>query len=57
MVHLDKTVYSSYSEYIRSVGQYPLARAVKIADLIDNLGHKPRKNNIQKYLDALKELL
>ena len=57
MVHLDKTAWSSYSKYIRSVGQYPLAKVVKIADLIDNLVHKPRKNSIQKYLDALKELL
>ena len=57
MVHLDKTAYSSYSEYIWSVSQYSLAKVVKIADLIDNLGHQPRKNNIQKYLDALKELL
>lgn len=61
---LDKTGYEDYYSYIEGVKKHPVARQVKIADLIDNINlsrlpsvtQKDIKRT-QKYLNALAYLL
>lgn len=42
-----------YGEYIRNIGSHPIARKVKIADILSNLNDKPTDKQIEKYARAL----
>jgi len=49
---------SPYHEtYIHSIGQNPLARHVKMADILSNLSDKPNERQVKKYAKALGTLL
>jgi (p)ppGpp synthase/HD superfamily hydrolase len=47
----------SYIEYLYDVKQNPLAREVKIADMLSNLADNPTNKQIKKYADGLKYLI
>lgn len=54
---LTRPVDMSYEDYIeRIVGDYPVARIVKLADLICNLTSGPTPDQVIKYTNALKIL-
>jgi (p)ppGpp synthase/HD superfamily hydrolase len=42
-----------YDSYIRLIAQNPIAKLVKIADILDNLSDSPTPKQIQKYATAL----
>lgn len=42
-----------YQDYLDRVKPNPIARAVKIADILDNLGDRPSEKQIRKYGRAL----
>ena len=46
-----------YDEYIKKVKKNPMARKVKIADMINNLCDMPTSAQIEKYNRGLKALL
>lgn len=46
----------SYSDYIDTIAKHPIARRVKIADMLANLGDSPTDRQILKYAKALKVL-
>lgn len=54
---LAKPKYERYMDYICRVVENPLARKVKIADILDNLGDCPSSRQVEKYLKALPILL
>lgn len=56
IVLLTRTREMSYDDYIDRVSSSPLARQVKIADLISNLADRPSKKQIRKYAGALVRL-
>jgi len=43
----------SYEDYLEDVKKNPLARTVKIADMLSNLADNPTKNQIIKYSKGL----
>lgn len=43
----------SYSDYIERVKANPIARKVKVADILDNLSDTPTNHQIHKYAQAL----
>lgn len=47
----------SYEDYLARVKDNPLARKVKIADMLANLSDTPTKNQIKKYAKGLLYLL
>ncbi len=48
---------NSYEEYIQIVSENPLAKRIKIADIVDNLSDSPTKKQIKKAYKALLILL
>ena len=46
----------SYAEYLREVKKNPLAREVKVQDILDNLSDSPSPNQIMRYSIALLDL-
>lgn len=54
---LTKTEGVDYMEYLRKVKETPLARYVKIADMLDNLSDSPSKKQVKKYSTGLAFLL
>lgn len=50
---LTKRPHESYTDYLSQVREYPLARAVKLADIEHNLSCEPTKAQIQKYKKAI----
>ncbi len=47
----------TYAEYIRSLRANPIAKRVKVADIIDNLSDNPTNRQIEKYAKALQILM
>ena len=54
---LTKTNNKSYSDYLYDVKDNPLARTVKIADLLSNLADNPTNKQIRKYAVGLQVLV
>lgn len=50
---LTKTTGQDYADYITGVRANPIARAVKIADLMDNMSDSPTPEQIAKYTPAI----
>jgi len=50
---LTKTKTKSYEEYLEDVKKNPLAKTIKIADMLSNLNDDPTKNQIRKYTKGL----
>ncbi len=46
-----------YQEYLKQVHQNPIARRVKIHDMLANLSDSPSKKQVKKYADGLTFLL
>ena len=46
-----------YSEYLERVKKHPIAKVVKIADMLSNLADSPSKNQIIKYCQGLLYLM
>lgn len=46
-----------YMEYLRTLSKNPMARVVKLADIVSNLNDAPSDKQIKKYLKALPILL
>ena len=54
---ITKNYGEDYSFYLERVKENPLAKKVKIADILDNLGDTPTKNQVKRYAAALEFLL
>lgn len=54
---LTKEKGESYDEYIEALKHVPIARQVKIADILSNLADTPTERQIVKYSKALLKLL
>ncbi len=50
---LTRTEAMSYEKYLEWIRDHPIARAVKIADILDNLSDSPSEKQIIKYSKAL----
>lgn len=57
VVVLTKLEGEDYDQYLTQVKGIPMARHVKIIDILDNLGDAPTDNQILKYTKALQFLL
>ena len=57
VVALTKQEGEEYAAFIERVNTNPLARIVKIFDILDNLIDSPSKNQVKKYAAALKVLV
>lgn len=57
VIRLTRTPEETYKEYLRQVKSHPIARKVKIADMISNLADAPTEKQILKYAKALQFLL
>lgn len=57
VVSITKVKDEDYFVYLERVKKSNLARRVKIADILYNLGDSPSKNQVKKYAKALKFLL
>ncbi len=49
--------YESYEDYVEHVSKFPIARRVKIADILSNANGQPSPIKIRKYVNALSLLL
>lgn len=57
VVVLTKKDGQTYEDYLALVKANPLAKAVKIADMLANLNDTPTKNQVKKYAKGLQFLL
>jgi (p)ppGpp synthase/HD superfamily hydrolase len=57
VVMLTKAEDCSYGDYIAAINRHPIARKVKIADIMDNISDTPTERQILKYARALVVLL
>lgn len=53
VIALTKPLGKSYKDYLATVAANPIARTVKIADILDNLSDTPTRGQIVKYATAL----
>lgn len=56
IVILTKNPSSTYDDYLKGVASCPIAKKVKIADMLSNLADRPTKKQIQKYAKGLLKL-
>ncbi len=54
---LTKTPGEDYFEYLKKVKENPIARKVKICDMLSNLSDSPTKRQVKKYAEGLSFLL
>jgi (p)ppGpp synthase/HD superfamily hydrolase len=54
---LSKSNNEPYDDYLKKVKRNPLAKSVKIADMLDNLSDDPSEKQIKKYAKGLLYLL
>lgn len=53
VIALTKGEGEDYSSYLERVKENPIARKIKVADILDNLGDDPSDYQIRKYAKAL----
>lgn len=54
---LTKTAGQNYDDYLKAIKNNKIATRIKIADMLNNLGDNPTKNQIKKYLKGLEYLM